>query len=173
MIQKTNFYKIKLRVGEIELEIEGDREFVKERFDDMKSMLKEKLEKPEVTFVKQMEVSKKKEAVKAGKAVPKVRRKRRTKELEFEPSKVKEIVKSFKLKTPIQKAAALIHYFSTKMGRPSLKTRELKSGLSKIGAKVNNIYFLLKKEEKNKEALLKKVKRGEWALSNKGLSVFK
>lgn len=167
MIQKTNFYKIKLKIGEVELEIEGDREFVKERFEEMKSILYEKIEEvpsgPEEHVKVEKAISRKSAAKK-----PKVK-----KTLEFDVQKVKDMIRDKKLKDPIEKAAAVLFHFSSELGKPSLKTRDLKKALDQIGTRIKNIYFLLKKNEKMEKPLLEKVGRGEWKLSEAGEKIFK
>ncbi len=167
MIQKTNFYKIKLKIGEVELEIEGDREFVKERFEEMRPILYEKIEEVPSGIEKKARIGK----VVSKKSTSKKQKVKKT--LEFDVQKVRDIIKEKKLKDPIQKAAAVLFHFSSELGKPSLKTRDLKRALDQIGTRIKNIYFLLKKNEKLEKPLLEKVGRGEWKLTKEGEEIFK
>lgn len=167
MIQKTNFYKIKLKIGEVELEIEGDREFVKERFEEMKPILYEKIEE----VPSKLEEPAKVKRVISRKITPKKPKVKKT--LDFDVQKVKDMIKDKKLKDPIEKAAAVLFHFSSELGKPSLKTKDLKRALDLIGTRIKNIYFLLKKNEKLEKPLLEKVGRGEWKLTEAGKKIFK
>ncbi|MCD6454009.1 MAG: hypothetical protein J7L62_01750 [Candidatus Aminicenantes bacterium] len=164
MIQKTNFYKIKLKIGEVELEIEGDKEFVVEKFEEMRSILPKNLKEYSAGVIET-----KKTYVEEG---VKKRQRKTAGPIAFDIQKVKNLIKEKKLKTPIEKAAAILHHFSKELGIESLKTKDLNNALSQIGAKVKNIYFELKKNEESEEPLLEKVGRGEWKLTGKGKSLF-
>ncbi len=163
MIQKTNFYRIRfIKTGDkLELEVEGDREFVEAKFQEFKPLLLGETPKAK-REIKEKEIP----ARKRGRA------KRQVKGLEFNVEEAKTWLKSQKLK-PEEKLAAVVYYLGEKLGRASFKTREISDAVKKLGIRIKNIYFHLNKFKKMEKPLMEKVGRGEWRLTDTGKEFFK
>ncbi|GEM_PF-2455192 len=165
MIQKTNFYKIRfIKTGDrLEIEVEGDREFVEKKFKEFKSLFVEE-KKPSRTTT--ATVAKKPAAKKVKKA-----KKQEPKGLEFNVEEAKAWLKKQKVK-PEEKLAAVVYYLSKNLGRASFKTREIADAVKKLGLRIKNIYFHLNKFKKMEVPLMEKVGRGEWKLTEQGEKKF-
>ncbi len=160
MIQKTNFYRIRfIKTGDrLELEVEGDREFVEEKIKEFKALfMEEPLKKP----APRKETKKRTPAKKVKKA------EKKTKALEFNVEEAKAWLKKQNLK-PEEKLAALVFYLSKNLGRVSFKTREITDAVKQLGLRIKNIYFHLNKTKKMQPPLMEKVGRGEWKLTDQG-----
>ncbi len=164
MIQKTNFYRIRfIRTGDkLELEVEGDREFVEAKFQEFKPLLMGEFPKAAKREIREKRITLKRVA----------RAKRQTKGVEFNVEEAKAWLKKQKLK-PEEKLAAVVYYLQEKLGRASFKTREISDAVKKLGIRIKNIYHHLNKFKKMEKPLMEKVGRGEWRLTEAGKEFFK
>ncbi len=164
MIQKTNFYRIRfIKTGDrLELEVEGDREFVEEKIKEFKALF---MEEPQVKPAPRKIVKRRAAQRKAEKV------EKKPKGLEFNVEEAKAWLKKQKLK-PEEKLAAVVYYLSKNLGRASFKTKEISDAVKKLGLRIKNIYFHLNKFKKMETPLMEKVGRGEWKLTDQGEKMF-
>ncbi len=165
MIQKTNFYRIRfIKTGDrLELEVEGDREFVEQKIQEFKPLLMGKAPSAQPVPEKKRKIE--------GKPARRPKAKREARGLEFNVDEAKAWLKKQKLK-PEEKLAAVVYYLSKNLGRASFKTREISDAVKKLGIRIKNIYFHLNKFKKMEKPLMEKVGRGEWKVTEDGEKFF-
>ena len=146
-------YRIKIRKGDIEIEVEGDKKYVDE-----------KLRELEERFIKGLTV-----AVAEAEVKPKRRRGRPPKSPKpiVDISELKEFLRKVKPRTRIEKIAT-IAYFLQEKGHKTFRNAEMSVLMEHTGTKIVNLSEVLKRAIRAKTPLLTRVDIGEWTLTEEG-----
>jgi len=143
-------YRIRIKLGEIEIEAEGDKEFVERHIEEFK------------------------------KEMPKIANELPSKEKTVIPETQKEKVESERLslaefygkknpKTDVEVALTVACYLSFHDKKNEFTNKEIKEEAEKIGYKITNIAHTLKEAAKGKKAyLVRSGKKGSWQITGEG-----
>jgi len=147
-------YRIRIKLGDVEIEAEGDRDFVKKQIEELKEeMLKiaerlpprEKIVTPEIP----------KGEVELGE---------------------RSLAEFYKLKQPegdIEVALTIACYLTSSGKREEFTNSEIGKEASKLGFKLSNPAMTLKEAAKGKKAYVRKIAKGKWALTVEGTNFVK
>jgi len=138
-------YRIRIKLGEVEIEAEGDKEFVEKHIEEFKKEMpkiaKEKIVTPET---------------------PK-------EEVEMKKISLAEFYKQKNPKTNVEVALTVAYYLLFHDRKGEVTNKEIKEATDKIGFKITNIAHTLKEAAKGKKAyLIKGSKRGSWKITGEG-----
>ena len=150
-----NVYRVKVKKGDFEIEIEGDKKFISETLREFEERILGKgVVGSEVGVIP---------------AQPKKRRGRPPKSPKpiVDIGELKEFLKKVKPKTRIEKIAA-IAYFLQQKGRKTFRNSEMNVLMEHTGTKIVNLSEVLKRAIRAKNPLLTRVDIGEWTLTEEG-----
>jgi len=140
-------YRIKIKVGEVEIEAEGDKDFVEKHIEEFKKempRIAKELPSKEVTL-----------------EIPRER---------IEPGKlsIAEFYKGKKPKADIEAAVTIAYYLTASERREEFTNQEIKEEAAKLGYKLSNPADTLKKAASGKKAYVRKIEKGKWTLTLEG-----
>lgn len=142
-------YRIKIKLGEVEIEAEGDKEFVEKHIKELKEEIpkvaerlpaKEKIVTPEIP----------KEEVDLGKL------------------SLAEFYKHKRPQDDMEVAMTIAYYLTSSEKREEFANREIKERAGKLGYKLSNPADTLKRAASGKKAYVRKIEKGKWTLTLEG-----
>lgn len=142
-------YRIRIKLSNVEIEVEGDKEFVEKNIEEFKK------EMPKIA--KELP-SKEKTAIQETQ-----------KEVGLEGLSLAEFYKKKNPKTDVETVLIVAYYLCTTEKKEEFFNKDIKNATDKIGHKITNIAQILKEAAKgNKAYLVKGSRRGSWTITLEG-----
>jgi hypothetical protein len=142
-------YRIRIKLGEVEIEAEGDKDFVEKHIEEFKKempRIARELPSKEVT--------------------PEIPREK----IELEKLSLAEFYKQKKPKEDMEVAITIAYYLTASEKREEFTNQEIKENASRLGYKLTNVSDTLRRAASGKKAYVNKVTTGKWALTVEGKS---
>jgi len=140
-------YRIRIKQGEVEIEVEGDKGFVEKHIEEFK------------------------------KELPKVAEELPTKEVlkipkggALEGLSLAEFYKQRQPKTDMEVAMVIAYYLTSSEGREEFTNQEIEEEAAKLGPKLSNPARTLKDAATGRKAYVRKISKGKWTLTTEGKS---
>ena len=140
-------YRIRIKLGEVEIEAEGDKDFVEKHIEEFRKempRIAKELPSKEVT--------------------PEIPRER----IELGKLSIAEFYKERKPKGDIEVAVTIAYYLTVSGKREEFTNQEVKEEASKLGYKLSNPADTLKSAASGKKAYVRKISKGKWTLTLEG-----
>jgi hypothetical protein len=140
-------YRIKIKLGEVEIEAQGDREFVEKHIDEFKKempRIAKELPSKEITS-----------------EIPRER-------IKPEELSLAEFYKQKRPKDDMEVAITIAYYFTSSEKREEFTNQEIKGEANKLGYKLSNPADTLKRAASGKKAYVRKIEKGKWTLTLEG-----
>jgi len=140
-------YMIRIKLGEVEIEAEGDKDFVEKHIEEFRKempRIAKELPSKEVT--------------------PEISRER----IELGKLSIAEFYKERKPKEDIEVAVTIAYYLTTSEKKEEFTNQEIKEEANKLGYKLSNPADTLKKAASGKKAYVRKIEKGKWTLTLEG-----
>lgn len=142
-------YRVRIKLGEVEIEVEGDEEFVEKHVEEFrKEMPKIAKELPPKERVIPPEIQK--EKVELGKL------------------SLAEFYKQKQPRDDIEVAIVIAYYLISFEEREEFTNQEIKEEANKLGYKLSNPADTLKRAASGKKAYVRKIEKGKWTLTLEG-----
>jgi len=142
-------YKIRIKIGDIEIEVDGDKEFVVQQIKEFSTEIP--------NFGKEFSSQK-------GTIVTKTPNEKS----KLEGISLAEFYKQKKPKEDIDVALTIAYYLTSSEEREKFTNKEIKDETDKLGYKLSNPAVTLKEAAKGKKAYVRKIGTGKWALTTEG-----
>jgi len=140
-------YRIRIKVGEVEMEAEGDKDFVEKHIEEFKK------EMPGI--VKELP---------SGGVTAEIPREK----AELEGRSLAEFYKHKGPKGDVEVAMTIAYYLTAFEKREGFTNQEIKESAAKLGHKLTNVADTLKRAASGKKAYVNNVTTGTWTLTVEG-----
>lgn len=142
-------YRIRIKFSEVEIEVEGDKEFVEKHIEEFKK------EMPKIA----KELPYKEKTV-----IPETQKGK----VELEKLSLAEFYKQKKPEGEIEVAITIAYYITVLKEKGGFTNKEIGEEADSLGYKLSNPAHTLKEAAKGEKAYVKKIGRGKWALTVEG-----
>jgi len=142
-------YRIRIKLGEVEIEAEGDKEFVEKHIEEFKK------EMPKIA----KELPPKEKII-----TPEIQKE----EVELEKLSLAEFYKEKQPRDDIEVALTIAYYLTFSQQKKEFSNQEIKQMGANLGYKLSNPADTLKRAASGKKAYVLKIEKGKWSLTIEG-----